>query len=90
MGDGSRSHMIMTSNRSILLLSMLPMILVAGGATLPSVAGPDSTRATLAHWQSNLTNRINQPRFRNAQWGIKVVSLDTGKTVFERNSRKYF
>jgi D-alanyl-D-alanine carboxypeptidase/D-alanyl-D-alanine-endopeptidase (penicillin-binding protein 4) len=31
---------------------------------------------------------LNKPRFAQAQWGVKVVSLATGKTVFEHNADK--
>ena len=31
-----------------------------------------------------------QPRFNAALWGVKVVSLDTGKTLFEHNAQKLF
>jgi D-alanyl-D-alanine carboxypeptidase/D-alanyl-D-alanine-endopeptidase (penicillin-binding protein 4) len=33
---------------------------------------------------------IEAPRFRAASWGIKVVSLDTGRVLFEHNANKYF
>jgi D-alanyl-D-alanine carboxypeptidase/D-alanyl-D-alanine-endopeptidase (penicillin-binding protein 4) len=31
---------------------------------------------------------LDQPRFAHAQWGVKVVSLDSGITLFERNADK--
>ena len=43
----------------------------------------DSLRARLA-------SHISQPRFSAASWGIKIVSLESGKTIFEHNPRKYF
>jgi D-alanyl-D-alanine carboxypeptidase/D-alanyl-D-alanine-endopeptidase (penicillin-binding protein 4) len=33
---------------------------------------------------------ISQPRFAPAAWGVKIVSLDSGKTIFEHNAEKYF
>jgi D-alanyl-D-alanine carboxypeptidase/D-alanyl-D-alanine-endopeptidase (penicillin-binding protein 4) len=33
---------------------------------------------------------IEAPRFAAATWGIKVVSLDTGRVLFEHNAGKYF
>jgi D-alanyl-D-alanine carboxypeptidase/D-alanyl-D-alanine-endopeptidase (penicillin-binding protein 4) len=32
---------------------------------------------------------IEAPRFRAATWGIEVVSLDTGRVLFEHNAGKY-
>jgi len=40
--------------------------------------------------RSRIAAHIAQPRFAAASWGIKVVSLDTGITVFEREPQKYF
>jgi len=33
---------------------------------------------------------IEAPRFATASWGIQVVSLDTGRVLFEHNAGKYF
>jgi len=45
---------------------------------------------TLADLQQQLSNHISQPRFAGAMWGVKVVSLDSGKTLFEHNAGKLF
>jgi D-alanyl-D-alanine carboxypeptidase/D-alanyl-D-alanine-endopeptidase (penicillin-binding protein 4) len=42
--------------------------------------------STLADLQQNISDFVSQPRFDGALWGIKVVSLDTGKTLFETNA----
>jgi D-alanyl-D-alanine carboxypeptidase/D-alanyl-D-alanine-endopeptidase (penicillin-binding protein 4) len=39
---------------------------------------------------ARLAAHIAQPRFAPAAWGVKVVSLDSGKTIFENNAEKYF
>ncbi len=46
--------------------------------------------ATLVELQKRLGDHVMQPRFTAAMWGVKVVSLDTGKTLFEHNSQKLF
>ena len=38
--------------------------------------------------QARLAEQVAQPRFAAAMWGIKIVSLDTGKTLFEHNAHK--
>jgi D-alanyl-D-alanine carboxypeptidase/D-alanyl-D-alanine-endopeptidase (penicillin-binding protein 4) len=47
-------------------------------------------RESLEELQAKLAAHISQPRFDPAAWGVKVTSLDTGKTVFEHNAQKYF
>lgn len=44
--------------------------------------------ATLAELQQRLTDLISQPRFAAGTFGVKVVSLDTGKTLFENDATK--
>ena len=43
---------------------------------------------TLAALRSNFTARVEHPRLAAAQLGVKIVSLDTGKTLFEHNAGK--
>ena len=43
---------------------------------------------TLTQLQTRIDAHISQPRFAAAAWGIKVVSLDTGRTLFERDAGK--
>jgi len=45
---------------------------------------------TLESLQARLAAHVSQPRYTAAAWGVKVVSLDTGITVFESNANKYF
>src|SRR5262245_42631515 len=45
---------------------------------------------TLDGLRARITAHISQPRFASAQWGVKIVSLDTGKIIFEHNPQKYF
>ena len=41
---------------------------------------------TLYELTSQIETHISQPRFSGALWGIKIVSLDSGKTVFENHA----
>jgi D-alanyl-D-alanine carboxypeptidase/D-alanyl-D-alanine-endopeptidase (penicillin-binding protein 4) len=47
-----------------------------------------STNDPLAELQGRMNAHLNEPRFAQAQWGVKVMSLATGKTVFEHNADK--
>jgi D-alanyl-D-alanine carboxypeptidase len=59
-------------------------------AFVPAVSAGQGQASTLSDLQSNLTAHISQPRFAAAMWGVKVVSRDTGKVLFEHNSQKLF
>jgi D-alanyl-D-alanine carboxypeptidase/D-alanyl-D-alanine-endopeptidase (penicillin-binding protein 4) len=45
---------------------------------------------TLAELQERLKNHVSQTQFDAATWGVKVISLDTGKTLFEHDAQKLF
>jgi D-alanyl-D-alanine carboxypeptidase/D-alanyl-D-alanine-endopeptidase (penicillin-binding protein 4) len=45
---------------------------------------------TLADLQMRIRATLARPQLRRGLVGVKIVSLDTGKTLFEENSEKYF
>jgi D-alanyl-D-alanine carboxypeptidase/D-alanyl-D-alanine-endopeptidase (penicillin-binding protein 4) len=45
---------------------------------------------TLADLQSAIRARLQRPELRRGQVGIKIVSLTSGKIIFEENAEKYF
>lgn len=53
-------------------------------------AQPAATNSALADLQSRLDSSVSHPRFDAAMWGVKIVSLDSGKTIFEHNANKLF
>src|ERR1051326_5915244 len=57
---------------------------------LGSVAQDARPSASLAELRERLAEFVSQPRFGAAMWGVKVVSLDTGKTLFAHNPQKLF
>jgi D-alanyl-D-alanine carboxypeptidase/D-alanyl-D-alanine-endopeptidase (penicillin-binding protein 4) len=59
------------------------------------IATPTATPApqrvqTLAELQAKIRGILLRPELQRGQVGIKVVSLDSGKTMFEENAEKYF
>jgi len=46
--------------------------------------------ATLAELQTRINEHLGQPRFASALWGVKIVSLGSGKLLFEHNAGKLF
>ncbi len=45
---------------------------------------------TLADLQSQIRISLARPELQRGQVGIKIVSLDSGKTLFDNNAEKYF
>src|SRR5260370_22043737 len=62
-------------------------LIAVGICLLPllSLAEDASPPLSLAELQHLLTDKITQPQYAVALWGAKVVSLDTGRTLFEYN-----
>lgn len=52
----------------------------------PAYTQQTNAPATLAELQQRLTDLVTQPRFAAGTFGVKVVSLDTGKTLFENDA----
>ncbi len=45
---------------------------------------------TVTDLQSKIRATLARPELRRGQVGVKIVSLDTNKTIFEENAEKYF
>jgi len=45
---------------------------------------------TIDSLRGRIAAHISQARFAPASWGVKIVSLESGKTIFEHNQEKYF
>ena len=58
--------------------------------TAPPLAEPTKTVQTLASLQSVIAGRLSRPEVRRGRVGVKIVSLNTGKTVYEQDGDKYF
>ena len=73
-----------------LLLCPLP-VLAAG---LPAIATPQATHAPAAVAHASLAASIDaivaQPRYAAADWGIAVVALDSGRTLYAHQAGKLF
>jgi D-alanyl-D-alanine carboxypeptidase/D-alanyl-D-alanine-endopeptidase (penicillin-binding protein 4) len=53
-----------------------------------AAAAVQATNDSLPALQARLAALLDEPRFAQAQWGVKAVSLDSGQTLFERNADK--
>ena len=73
---------------AVLASSLIACQVMAGqpAAVTPRAATPSSM--TVADLQERLAVRVGQTNFNAALWGVKVVSLDTGKTLFETNGAR--
>jgi D-alanyl-D-alanine carboxypeptidase/D-alanyl-D-alanine-endopeptidase (penicillin-binding protein 4) len=54
---------------------------------VPNAASPRNVPSSLA---DGIDTYISQPRFAHAQWGIDVVSLDSGKTLYRHDADALF
>src|SRR3979409_612401 len=66
--------------------------LVASGLSPWLLPAQEATggASSLAELQSRVSAHISQQKFSAALWGIKVASLESGKTLFEHNAQKLF
>ena len=55
-----------------------------------SLAQQTKPAATLAELQQRLADHVSQPQFAAGLFGVKIVSLDSGKTLFEHDAEKLF
>ena len=56
----------------------------------PTAAPTVAPVQTLPELQAKIRTILLRPELRRGQVGIKVASLDSGKTMFEENAEKYF
>lgn len=61
-------------------LRMMGALMERGASPVPRAA------ASVAELQAQLEALVTHPRFRGALWGVKVVSLDSGTTLFEHHA----
>ncbi|HXS68022.1 MAG TPA: D-alanyl-D-alanine carboxypeptidase, partial [Candidatus Polarisedimenticolia bacterium] len=68
----ARSHM-----RFVFLLAFLWLV------ANPTRAAETNGTTTLSELTNQIQAHLSEPRFDGALWGVKIISLDSGKTVFE-------
>lgn len=84
-----------TFRKTALIALLAVSVLISGSTvhaqTIPtSSTAPTTSAGALAALESKIRTRLSVPEVRRGQVGIKVVSLDTGRVVFEENAEKYF
>jgi serine-type D-Ala-D-Ala carboxypeptidase/endopeptidase (penicillin-binding protein 4) len=67
---------------------VLSLVCCAALALHSAGAAGQPTHDSLPALQRRLAAVLDEPRFAQAQWGVKVVSLVSGQTLFERNADK--
>lgn len=73
--------------RSLILAAGLTCSLVPAFGQAPK-ALPPKPLDSLAALQTRFAEQLAQPRSAAAAWGIKIISLETGRTLFETNAHK--
>ncbi|HEV2390837.1 MAG TPA: D-alanyl-D-alanine carboxypeptidase/D-alanyl-D-alanine-endopeptidase [Verrucomicrobiae bacterium] len=66
----------------------LPGLAVPEGRGSGAISPNQQPLGEISKLRRELTELINQPKYAAAFWGIKIVSLDTGRTLFEHNAQK--
>jgi D-alanyl-D-alanine carboxypeptidase/D-alanyl-D-alanine-endopeptidase (penicillin-binding protein 4) len=56
----------------------------------PTASPTPAPIQTIAELQARIRLMLSRPQLQRGQVGVKIVSLDTNKTVFETNAEKYF
>jgi serine-type D-Ala-D-Ala carboxypeptidase/endopeptidase (penicillin-binding protein 4) len=95
----SATRRVFAYRGSVALLIWLQTLgLTCASATLSkSKSRPPAQRQTTAQQPETIDSlrgriaaHLAQARFAPAAWGVKIVSLESGKTIFEHNQKKYF
>ncbi len=72
--------------RGVLSLLLGALVSLGAPATGPAQSPPGA--ATLRELREQLNGWLAEPRFSPAVFGVKIVSLDTGRTLFEHDAGK--
>src|SRR5436305_507508 len=64
----------------------IAFVSLCAAAQEPAKKGPETVEAL----QQRIGELVGHPRYASALWGVKVVSLDSGKTLFRTNEDKLF
>ncbi len=76
------STRLVTNVLLVFVLALLP------GTAVAAAPPPRPPAATFAELRDRLAAHVSQPRFHRALWGVKVVSLDTGRVWFEHDAHR--
>jgi D-alanyl-D-alanine carboxypeptidase/D-alanyl-D-alanine-endopeptidase (penicillin-binding protein 4) len=72
----------------ILERAIFLLILLGNFSPINASEAPKSASISLDDLRTRLGSFVAEDRFRGATWGIEIVSLESGTTIFEYNSHK--
>jgi serine-type D-Ala-D-Ala carboxypeptidase/endopeptidase (penicillin-binding protein 4) len=87
LGDDSKGRSRRPNGWTVAFLMAMLFVTVHTNAAPGQDKNPFSTHQP---GQDEITDIMNRDAYRGASWGILVVELSTGKTVFELNADKMF
>ena len=79
-----------TTTPDTLLRTLFRIVLAAGLLASNAVGQEEKPAATPRELRQRLADHLAQPKFEAALWGVKILSLATGQTLFEHNPSKLF
>jgi len=84
-----RKSRLATNNMTFSWSLICLVLLTFEGLQLASAQGVKPP-ATLSELRQRLGQHISHPKYEAAVWGLKIISLETGKILFEHNPQKLF
>ncbi len=70
-----------------MLIKRIFIAVIVHFTSLLVLSGADNPEIEIS---AKMEQVFNDPSFQRAFWGVKVVSLDTGQVIYERNAHKLF
>jgi serine-type D-Ala-D-Ala carboxypeptidase/endopeptidase (penicillin-binding protein 4) len=70
-----------------LVATALTVLLTSCAQTQKGTTARTASKGSL---KTRITRIINDPRYDAAEWGVKIVSLDSGRTLYEHDAGKLF
>ena len=67
---------------------LVTALLVFVPAQAAEASGKSKQEINLSEFRREIAEHVSQAKFAAAMWGVKIVSLDSGKTLFETNANK--
>jgi serine-type D-Ala-D-Ala carboxypeptidase/endopeptidase (penicillin-binding protein 4) len=73
---------------ALLLIGLLALSPAQAAEPARKSKANDSKEINLSQFRKEITDHVSQAKFAAAMWGVKIISLDSGKTLFETNANK--
>jgi D-alanyl-D-alanine carboxypeptidase/D-alanyl-D-alanine-endopeptidase (penicillin-binding protein 4) len=83
-------HLLSRCAAAVLGIGLTSLAMAATTPAAPHTATVSPTPIVAPTLAEQIDQLINQPRFAGADWGISVISLNSGRTVYARHADQLF